>query len=203
MNTKLDRILETKTDEIKPIPQISNISETKESKLKTITPYEKINVNGIELTGPETKILTAIIQRPDHQGTRNQISLMSGYPIKSSGFTNPLGYLRKLGLITYGANALIATDRGMEILGEYTPIPTDSKTICDYWLNKVSGPERRILAPIIDAYDDVISREECAEKAGYSVTSSGFTNPLGHLRKLGLIEYVSKDLKATKELFPE
>lgn len=30
------------------------------------------------------------------------------------------------------------------------------------------------------------------------------TNSLGHLRKMGLIEYVSsKELKATKELFPD
>ena len=128
---------------------------------------------------------------------------MSGYSIKSSGFTNPLGHLRKLGLITYDPNTLTATDSGIAVLGEYTPLPTDSETICNYWLRKVTGPENRILKPIIDAYSNTISREDCAEKAGYSVTSSGFTNPLGHLRKLGLIEYVRRDLKATKELFPD
>lgn len=128
---------------------------------------------------------------------------MSGYSIKSSGFTNPLGHLRKLGLITYDPNTLTATDSGIAVLGEYTPLPTDSETICNYWLRKVTGPENRILKPIIDAYSNTISREDCAEKAGYSVTSSGFTNPLGHLRKLGLIEYVGRDLKATKELFPD
>lgn len=177
--------------------------EPKKESTKIISTLESVSVDGIELSGPETKILTAVIQRPNHSGTRNQISLMSGYSIKSTGFTNPLGHLRKLGLIIYGSNTLTATELGITVLGDdYTPLPTDSETICNYWLNKVTGPEHRILKPIIDAYDDTISRENCAEQAGYSVTSIGFTNPLGHLRKLGLIEYVPDGLKATKELFP-
>lgn len=205
----IDKILEIKTNEIQ-LPKeiklpIHTSTEPKEIKQSTIqvTTIEPLSIDGIELTGPETKILTAIVQRNNHTGSRAQISLMSGYSIKSSGFTKPLGHLRKLGLITYDSG-LTATDSGIDILGEYTPLPTDSETICRYWLDKVKGPERRILEPIIEAYPNVISREDCAEKAGYSVTSSGFTKPLGHLRKMGLVEYISTtELKATKELFPD
>ena len=202
MIPEIDKILELKIDKTKLEKQPTIISESKNI-TKNTSHKEPTSVDGIELSGPETKILTAIVQRPDHSGTRSQISLMSGYSIKSSGFTNPLGHLRKLGLITYGPNTLTATDRGIDALGDYTPLSTDSKTICQYWLSKVTGPERRILEPIIEVYPEIITREDCAQKAGYSVTSSGFTNPLGHLRKIGLIEYISKDLKATKELFPD
>jgi len=163
MILELNKILEIKTDEIKQVKQKLVISEPKQE-LVTTQSIEPVSVDGIELTGPETKILIAIVQRSNHSGTRNQISVMSGYSIKSSGFTNPLGHLRKLGLITYGPNTLTATDSGIAVLGDYTPLPTDSETICNYWLNKVSGPERRILEQIIKAYPNVISREECAER---------------------------------------
>jgi len=197
------------SDIFNPVEKIQTskiiITEPKKelSSLKITSSIEPVNIDGVELTGPETKILTAIVQRTDHSGSKNQIALMSGYSIKSSGFLKPLGHLRKLGLITYDPNTLTATDSGISVLCDYTPIPTDSETVCNYWLNKVTGPERRILKPIIDAYAGMISKEDCAEQAGYSVISSGFLKPLGHLRKLGLIEYVPDGLKATKELFPD
>ncbi len=198
MNFQSEPIVKPKPIEIQQeIPKIETKPVT-----QTIS-SEPVNIDGIELSGSENKILTAIVQRPDHSGSRKQISLMSGYSIKSSGFKNSLGHLRTMGLIIYATDTVQATEKGVEILGDYQSLPTDSKTLCNYWLNKVSGPESKILKPIIDAYPLEISREDIAEKSGYSVTSSGFKNSLGHLRTSGLVDYLPEGIKASKELFPD
>jgi hypothetical protein len=58
-------------------------------------------------------------------------------------------------------------------------------------LDRLDGPRRRILQPLLVCYPGDLSREELAEKAGYSPEGSAFTNPLGSLRSLGLIDYPS------------
>jgi hypothetical protein len=52
------------------------------------------------------------------------------------------------------------------------------------------GPGRaRLLDQLIAAYPDAIAKPELAELAGVSASSSGYTNNLGSLRSLGLIDY--------------
>ena len=49
----------------------------------------------------------------------------------------------------------------------------------------------RILQQLIRLYPESIDKADLAEKAAASATSSAFTNNLGALRSLGLIDYPS------------
>jgi hypothetical protein len=70
-------------------------------------------------------------------------------------------------------------------------------------LGKLAGPQQRILSVLIEAYPDAVTNEECAGKAGYSETSSGYKNPRGNLKALNLANYPSPgQVRAADWLFP-
>lgn len=159
-----------------------------------------------ELSGPETRIIRALLSLPDGKGTRIQVSFTAGYTAsKGGGFLNPLGALRTMRLLEYQGSAdLVATQAAKDKFPDVEPLMLDQEALHKFWFDKLPGPEHRILIPIVAAYPEKIRREEVAGAAGYmSFTGGGFLNPLGHLRSLGLIEYIDQDVKATAELFPE
>ncbi len=161
------------------------------------------NQNNGNLTGPESKILVALVQRPSHQGSRSQVAIIAGYSPKGSAFRNPLAHLKSMGYLQYTGDDLVATAEGIAAVDNVEPMPADNVSVQQFWLGHLPGPEQKILRPIITAYPEKIARDACATEAGYSAQGSAFRNPLSHLRAIGLVEYIGDDLRATKELFPE
>lgn len=173
--------------------------------LPTPTTETKQSNGNSTLNASEKKILTAIVQRPDHTATRAQVALVSGYSQTSGGFKNYLSKLRSNGFIEYQGQGLVATQKGIDELGnDYEPLPMDNDSVQQFWFSKLPNSPAKILKAICEAYPNPISREDVAEKTNYSVTSGGFKNYLSHLRTTGLINYVGDgQLRATEELFPE
>ena len=159
--------------------------------------------NNDTLSPAETRVLIAIVQRPDHKGSRVQIGVMTEYTPSSGSFRNIIGKLRSSGFIQYSGDDLIATESGIRAAGNYEPLPTDHATILSNWCAKLPGPEKKILTAVCEVYPDTMTREELGEKIGQSSTSGSFRNSIGHLRSTGLIEYIDKNVKASKEMFPE
>jgi hypothetical protein len=59
-----------------------------------------------------------------------------------------------------------------------------------HYVRGLVGPSRwAILNELIKNYPEAIAKAELADRAGVSAASSGYTNNLGSLRTLGLIEY--------------
>ena len=153
-------------------------------------PGEAINIPAIEPR--QQRILNAVAWWNAvgvHQPSRVQVAVAAQYSATSTGFTNPLGALRSLGLLSYPVPGLLElTDMGREI----AEAPRDPPTTAELHarVRAVLEPRQwRILAPLIEAYPAPLSREEAAKRAEYSATSTGYTNPLGALRSLGLIDY--------------
>lgn len=167
-----------------------------------ITKSANITSDDGTLTSAERKILTAIVQRPSNRGSRNQIAVMAGYEPNGGHFKNTLGALRTKGFIEYQGDDLIASDQGISTLGDYTPLPTDSQSIQQFWFSKLPTAEARILQVVCQYYPSQISREELASQAQFTSNGGHFKNSLGHLRSTGLVDYVGDDVKATSELFP-
>lgn len=203
----IDEVLtiETKLPELPKdtkLPIRTDIPKAQKSVLPTFTPEPTID--GIELTAAQTKILTAVVQRPGNKGTNIQIALVSGYSPKSGHFKNERGGLRSKGLIDYANDEIIATEAGISALGNYTPLPNDNESVQSFWLNKVSAAQNKMLRVLIDeGCGVVISKEELGEKSGYSATSGHFKNELGNLHSLLLVDYHSDGVSASKELFPD
>ena len=113
--------------------------------------------------------------------------MQAGYSAKGGGFANALGRLRSLGLINRGEPIRI-TGAGLDrIAGSYEPLPS-GHALFDYWLAQLGRAERLILIEAAEAYPSSLSKEELAERTGYSLTGGGFANALGKLRRLELIE---------------
>jgi len=159
------------------------------------------------LTGPESRILgglaTCLALGLDFPA-RTLVAACAGYSPTSTGYTNPLGSLRSKGLITYpNAETLKLTDEGRRAAPAIEPI-TSLAELHRRVLDILSGPERRILEALLDRGPGRMLRADNAERAGYSPTSTGYTNPLGALRSKGFLDYPdSSSIQATSALFPE
>lgn len=120
---------------------------------------------------------------------KKQVALWAGVSPKSSGFANNLGALRSAGLIDYPGPGLVAlTDAGRE--HAHPPEHAVDNEELHARIQPLVSPARwRILAALIAAYPHAMKREELAYAVDASPASSGFTNNLGALRSLGLLDY--------------
>jgi len=186
-----------------------NIPASDSSAIK-ITPPMKItarplvlnNAEDINLSGSETKVLTAILQCPENRGSKKRIALYCGYAVKGGAYMNILGKLRTGGFITYESSDVVATDQGRAAIPSYEPLPTDPDEIITFWTNKLGPSKGRLLKAIYQ--HSPITREMLAEDTGYAASGGAFSNMLGNLRTLGLIDYLAdRQIGIAKEIFPE
>lgn len=118
-----------------------------------------------------------------------QLALFAGASPKSSGYTNNLGALRSAGYIDYPVGGHVAlTDDGRDHADSGSAPASQAEMIA--FVQQLVGPARsRILTALLNYHPQALSKGELAVYAGVSASSSGFTNNLGSLRSLGLIDY--------------
>jgi uncharacterized protein len=158
------------------------------------------------LTGPEQKILNAIawmnsigVDEPEQAA----VAFVAGYTIGGGAFNNPRGALNSKGLVEYRPKDCIRlTDTGRALATVPNEEITNS-TLQQKVLDKLPGPEGKILQPLLAAYPSAIHNEELARLAGYSAGGGAYNNPRGRLRTLGLVEYRDGGVAARSILFPE
>lgn len=159
-------------------------------------PARVVSADGARLGRAETAILTAAVQRRPGSSSRAQLSVLSGYSIKSSSFSNAIGKLRSLGLIVGTGDDNRATDSGLSALGDFEPLPTGDALV-RRWMDQLGKAEATLLRVFVQHYPHDVDKDTASIESGYSVTSSSFSNALGKLRTLELI----KGLRASEELF--
>lgn len=158
------------------------------------------------VTAPQQRILDALAAF-DILGlrsvARHNVAVWSSQSPTSGGYTNNLGRLRSMGLIDYPASGEVAlTEAGQSIARPITPIATIEE-LHEAWYTRLPKPQARILRALVSLYPEAMERIELAEAAGQSPTSGGYTNNLGALRSLGLIDYPRPGwAAATGLLFP-
>lgn len=156
---------------------------------------------GESMAAAERKFLTVLAQRGQPL-TRNKIAIFAGYSVKSGHIDNTLGALRSKGWATGGNSGVKITESGLQALGEFEPLPTGEQ-LRAYWLGEVDKAGSTFLKILFDVYPDTISRNDLAEKAGYSPSSGHVDNTLGRLRSLDLAEGRNDGIKASDDLFQE
>jgi hypothetical protein len=161
----------------------------------------------VKITDPQQRILDSISWLESvnlYAPKRTVVAFLSEQSPTSSGFTNNLGRLRSLGMINYpNSESLELTEQGRAQTRSYDqPISPDE--VQRAILSRLPKPQANILQVLINAYRDPVNRVDLAEQAGQSPTSSGFTNNLGALRSLGVIEYPNAEsARALPVLFLE
>jgi hypothetical protein len=118
------------------------------------------------------------------------VAFLAGYTVGGGAFNNPRGALHTKGLIVYraGRMALTTPGRGRANRPEAALTPKEMQLRV---LERLPGPEVRILSVLLDAYPGSVANELLAKAAGYEPRGGAFLNPRGRLRTLGLIEYPS------------
>lgn len=156
--------------------------------------------------GPGQRILNSLAwwEVLGHDSPLNeQIAFIAGYSHTSTGYTNPRGALKTSGLVEYPQPGRVAlTEAGREQAAAPDAPPTGEE-LRRRVLGKLAGPQQRILSVLIDAYPEALTNEECAARAGYSPSSTGYTNPRGNLKTLNLASYPAPgQVRAADWLFP-
>lgn len=144
----------------------------------------------------ERKVLAALIQYPDGL-RREQLTVITGY--KRSSRDAYIQRLREKGLTATDGERVIATEAGIAVLPDYTPLPRGQE-LQDYWLAKLPQGERAILEVLIHQYPSPVRRDALDEVTGYKRSSRD-----AYLNRLAAKELVEDsgrgEVRASEELF--
>jgi hypothetical protein len=158
----------------------------KASGLQKTPSQVKPNAESGDLPKPQRKILASLAfwRSVDHAApTRPMVAAVAGYSPGSGGFNNLIGAMRTAGLIDIpGAGNVALTDDGFARTNGGMSV----EEARDFVLSVLSGPQRRLLEAATDTAD--ITRDELAERTGYSANSGGFNNLIGALCTLDIFE---------------
>jgi uncharacterized protein len=144
------------------------------------------------ISGPQQRILDALAALEAiglNDAHKTQLALFAQASPKSSSYTNNLGALRTAGLIDYPTTGRVALTPGGRAIADAAGAPTSTEELHRFVFSLVGGAKTRLLEALIANYPGNLSKDDLAELAGASATSSSFTNNLGSLRSLGLIDY--------------
>ncbi len=136
---------------------------------------------------------------------RVQVAFLAGYSHpRSKGFTNALGALRSAGLIDYPSSGTLSLSEAGDSTASAVNRPRSSEELQERIMKLLPPVHCRLLEFLI-SHREPFSREALARNCGYEhVRSKGFTNALGRLHSLGLIDYPgSGQVAASKLLFLE
>lgn len=149
----------------------------------------KATFNGSgDLNATQFKMLAAVAQYSPKSMTKRRMSVLSGFSMNSSAFPANIRKLRDAGYITVMGDDLTLTAAGKKRVGKFEPLPSDPDQLIQYWINRVSASEGRMLAAI--AKYKVLTYEQMSKATGLSMGSSGFIAAIRGLKKL---EFVTEE----------
>jgi hypothetical protein len=128
------------------------------------------------------------------------VAMFAGASPKSSAFSNNLGSLRSAGLIEYvdGDVQLTADGETRVVRGPKVSIEEAHR----FLLEQLEPARRRIMETLLNHRGDPMDRNELASQVSASPTSSAFSNNLGSLRSLKMLDYTSdRKVFACADLF--
>lgn len=156
---------------------------------------------GGTLSKAERAILTVLAQAGEGEGrNKKYIALRTGYAIKGGGFNNAIGSLNSAGCVERRGDMVRILHEGVVALGSYEPLPTGIE-LRRHWLSTLGKAEALILGYLCEQYPSATDKMTVALATGYEAKGGGFSNAIGRLRTLELIEGGNDAMKASAELF--
>lgn len=131
--------------------------------------------------------------------TRAQLATLSGRSPTSSTYEGGLGELRRAGFIEKQDRFVVLTSAGSAHVGAVEQKPTTPEELQREWLRVLPEYDGDILRAALAA-PGPLSREELAERAGKSATSSTYEGSLGSLRRNGVLVRESGQYRPSGEL---
>lgn len=139
--------------------------------------------SGVNLTGPECKIVTALedwLSLGFDNPTRIQVAIFAGYHPRTPSFLNSLGSLRTSGIIEHG-------DGSVRLIAKSTKTGRlTTRDIHGKLFEYMDGPQRKIFEALLTK--GAMTREELAEATSYHPRTPSFLNSLGRLNTLEITD---------------
>jgi len=159
-----------------------------------------------ELTAAQKKILEALAKfKPVLEDVpRPMVAAYSGVSSRSSGYRANISKLSTIGYIKYRVPGKIYLTEEGESLVETTQSPATTDQLQEMWMGLLSESRQNILKVLIEVYPNNISREELAERAGSSFSSSGYRANISAMSSMCILEYPEHGMIcASKNVFIE
>lgn len=161
------------------------------------------STSGISLREGERRMLQTLAQFLRLGSlTRDQLALLSGYT-RSGTFDQYVGTLARHELVEKIAGARLSiTQAGLDFIGDDAMAPPKTTAeIIALFSGKLREGERRMLAELVNEYPDSLTRDELANRTGYT-RSGTFDQYVGTLtRNLLVVKEAGGWLRANEWLF--
>jgi hypothetical protein len=151
------------------------------------------NINGNDsISRSQLRVLSRLVEllecTQQSSVKKEQLAAWAEYSPTSGGYNNLLGSLRTAGLIDYPQPGMVhITDAGRAI-AQPESVPITSDEMREHAKRVLGGSEAKLL-DILHRSREVWTKEQLGQESGFSHTSGGFNNYLGHMRTLGFVEY--------------
>lgn len=159
-----------------------------------------------DLTRTQQSILDAIAwveQIGEREASRTMVAFLAGSSPKSSTFERYISLLRSAGLIASPRSGFYTLTQEGRTRANFDQPPLTHEAMMQAVRQKLTQGQFAILGAAVAAYPNGIDRDELANNAGSSPTSSTFERYLSQLRSLALIESPERRvLRASDKLFP-
>jgi hypothetical protein len=148
----------------------------------------------LQLRAGERRLLQTLAQRFPTTLTRAQLGTLAGFTPSGGTFGTYFGTLKRHGVDI--------TQAGLAYLGsDVPPTPHTTAEVLAMWQRALRRGEWRMLEALVEVHPKALSREELGARTGYTVTGGTFSTYLGTLRRNGLIEVTSDQVRASRTLF--
>lgn len=154
----------------------------------------------VELPTAAAKMLVTLVQRHPMKLSRSQLAALSGYSVKSSTVSVSLTKLRNEGCIEEGDGLIWPSDLGFKVVGA-PPEPMTSAELIESWRSSLTAGARAFFNVLVEVYPERLNREELADRAGYSISSSTVSVSLTTLRRNGLLDESGNTISLIGDLF--
>lgn len=157
-------------------------------------PAPKVAQNGLDnsIQPRHQRVLDAVawfnalgIEHP----SKKQVAFAAGVSPKSGAFNNNLGALRSSGLVDYPVPGHVVLTEDGASKAARPATPGTSAELHNRVCQRLRPGLASILKAAIAEYPNAVTKAHIAEIVGKSSTSGAFTNSLGSLRSLGVINY--------------
>lgn len=190
----LRRALPEKPPPSKPLPNPASVTP-----IRRTQPATQVDNEDIQLRAGARRMVETLGRMHPLRLSKSQWGMVSGMKTSSGTWSTYLGEIRRLGYIDQNSAGFTLTEAGFDYLG-VQPEPMTARELQDHYRGILRAGARKMLDALIDAYPNVLSREEVGAAADMSTSSGTFSTYLGELTRNGLAERTDGGLVATEVL---
>lgn len=155
-----------------------------------------------ELGAGERRMLEALAMRHPAAMTRKDLGVACAYAATGGTFRTYLPALHKRGLVEYRGELVAISPAGLGAVGnQIRSAPTTTDDLIALWSGTLGKGERKMLDVLVQYHPESMTRAALGGASGYEAAGGTFRTYLPRLHKLGLVEYVGDEVRASDTLF--